>query len=423
MTRTVLVWTVVAALAGCNKKEDQAANHSPAGAPGAAVVQAKGDVKPVEAPAAGGSGTAAAAAPAADPKLVERGAYVAKASACVICHTAIGPTGPDLDHAFAGGLEMPDPMGTWRTPNITQDRSTGIGSWTDEQIIAAVREGTRPDGSGLYAIMPYMNYGRMTDADAKALVAFLRTIKPVERVVAPNRDLKMPRGPGPKPANAPDDVTDPLEHGEYLATLMLCSHCHWTPDMKTMAPAGPDKMFSGGLPVTAPMLGKGTIYTANISSDPETGIGNYTEDQIFTTIKTMVKPDGKPIRGPMMFMQGTWSQMDDADLRAVAAYIKKLPPVKHKVPASDFVANAGPPPGAAPDASPAGKGSAAMNAPTRSKQPKQPKQPGGPELSSDPLVMPSGNKIDGGAHGGPGHQAIDGVANAPGIAAPGTSKR
>ena len=99
--------------------------------------------------------------------------------------------GPDFANAGAGGLEMPETIGTWRTPNITPDKGTGIGNWTDEQIIAAVREGVRPDGKKLYPIMPYMNYNVMTDDDAKALVAFLRTLKPVERTVAPNKDLKM----------------------------------------------------------------------------------------------------------------------------------------------------------------------------------------------------------------------------------------
>jgi cytochrome c553 len=352
MNKTVLVCVVLAAVIGCKKKQEEPAANNPPPEKAVETAKAKTDTPPP--------------APGPDPKLVERGAYVAKVGACVICHTAIGPTGPDIEHAFAGGLEMPDPMGTWRTPNITQDKGTGIGNWTDEQIIAAVREGVRPDGSGLYAIMPYMNYGRMTDDDAKALVAFLRTVKPVERTVAPNKDLKMPKGPGPMPANQPDDPNDQAKHGEYMATLMLCSHCHWTPDMKTMAPAGPDKMFSGGLPITAPMLGKGTIFTANITSDPETGIGKYTEDQIYSTIKTMVKPDGKQIRGPMMFMQGTWSQLDDKDLHAVAAFIKKLPAVKHKVAASDFVPNA-PPPGTPPaGAAPAAPAAApAEPAPTK----------------------------------------------------------
>jgi mono/diheme cytochrome c family protein len=336
MSKTVLVCVVLAAaLAGCKKKQEEAAaaTNPPATAPEKAVEQ----VKPKE---------AVPAAP--DPALVERGAYVAKAAACAICHTAIGPTGPDLANAFAGGLEMPDAIGTWRTPNITQDKGTGIGNWTDEQIIAAVREGVRPDGAGLYAIMPFVNYSRMTDDDAKALVAFLRTIKPIERTVGPNKDLKIIKGPGPKPTNAPDLKDDKLKHGEYMATLMLCSHCHWTPNLKTLAPMGPDKMFSGGLPFEIPALGTGKLWARNITSDPETGIGKWTEDQIFTTVKTMVRPDGTPIHGPMQFMQGPWSQLDDADLHAVAAYIKSLPPVKNKVPDSTFKPNAGPPPGAAP---------------------------------------------------------------------------
>jgi mono/diheme cytochrome c family protein len=332
MNKTVLVCVVLAAVAGCKKKQQEQPAAPPPPAPEKAVEQAKTET----------------AAPGPDPKLVERGAYVAKAAACAICHTAIGPTGPDLANAFAGGLEMPDAIGTWRTPNITQDKSTGIGNWTDEQIIAAVREGVRPDGAGLYAIMPFMNYRRMTDDDAKALVAFLRTIKPIAKTVAPNKDLKIMKGPGPKPANAPDDTTDKVKHGEYLASLMLCSHCHWTPDMKTMAPAGPDKLFSGGLPFEIPMLGTGKLWSRNITSDPATGIGTWTEDQIFTTIKTMVKPDGKMIYGPMQFMQGPWSQLSDDDLHAVAAYIKSLPPVKNKVPDSTFKPTAGPLPGAPP---------------------------------------------------------------------------
>jgi mono/diheme cytochrome c family protein len=330
MNKHVLVCVVLAALAGCKKQQEEPAATNTPPVPEKAVETAKPKDEPPP--------------PGPDPKLVERGAYIAKAGGCVICHTAIGPTGPDLANAFAGGFEMPDPIGTWRTPNITQDKSTGIGGWTDDQIIAAVREGVRPDGGGLYAIMPFMNYNRLTDDDAKALVAFLRTIKPIAKTVAPNKDLKIMKGPGPKPANAPDVKDDKVKHGEYMASVMLCNHCHWTPaDLKTMAPAGPDKMFSGGMPFEIAMLGTGKLWARNITSDPETGIGKWTEDQIYSTIKTMVRPDGRPIMGPMLFLQGPWSQLDDADLHAVAAYIKSLPPVKNKVPDSTFKPNAGPP--------------------------------------------------------------------------------
>jgi mono/diheme cytochrome c family protein len=288
------------------------------------------------APVGSGSGGSATAPPPVDPNkaLVDRGAYVAKLAGCGSCHTPLGPNGPDFSKAYAGGLEMPDTVGTWRSPNITPDKGSGIGGWTDEQIAASIREGVRPDGGPLYPIMPYLSYNRMTDADVKALVAFLRSLKPIANDVLPTKNLKMPQPPAPKPANELDDAA---HHGEYLATLMLCSHCHATPGPDN-APL-PDNMFAGGLGFTMPMLGKGTLYAANISSDPATGIGKWTEDQIAAAIKTMMKPDGKIIQGPMLFLQGGWAQLDDADVKAVAAYIKRQPPVVNKVPASTFKPN------------------------------------------------------------------------------------
>jgi mono/diheme cytochrome c family protein len=345
MKMRLLLSVTALALAGsgCKKKGEEAASSSAPPPPTETkVVETKKTPEPPPGP---------------DPKVVERGAYLVKAGGCVVCHTGMGPKGPDLEHAFAGGLEMPDPIGTWRTPNITPDKGTGIGGWTDAQIAAAIREGVRPDGTQLFPIMPYMNYNRMTDADVNAVVAFLRSVKPVERVTAPNKDLKMAKVPAPKPANQSDGGDDPVKHGEYMASIMLCSHCHWTPD-KNFAPAGPDKMFSGGLPLELPMLGKGTLITANITSDPETGIGKWTEDQIFTTIKTLTRPDGRPIVGPMMLLQSGWSQLEDKDLKSVAAFVHQLPPVKNKVPASTFKM-AGPPPGAPAGA---GSGSAAGSA-------------------------------------------------------------
>ena len=309
---------------------------------------------------------AAAAEPVGpDPKVVERGAYLVKAGACLVCHTAMGPTGPDLANIGAGGLEMKEKFGTWRSPNITPDKGTGIGNWTDDQIASAIREGTRPDGAKLMPIMPYMNYNVMTDDDVKAVVTFLRTLKPIERQVAKS-EIKMAAMPAPKPANQPPG-DDPLKRGEYMASIMLCSHCHWTPNKDFTGPAGPDKLFSGGLPMEMPPLGTGVLYTANISSDPETGIGKWTEEQIHTALKTMQKPDGKMIQGPMLFMQSMWSQLEDSDLKNVAAFIKKLPPVKNKVAKSTFKPNppgAGGPPGGGPPGAggPPGGGSGAGSA-------------------------------------------------------------
>jgi hypothetical protein len=175
-------------------------------------------------------------------------------------------------------------------------------------------------------------YNRMTDDDVNALVAYMRTLKPVERTVAPNKNLRFPQITPPKPANAPDD---PKHHGEYLATLMLCGHCH-------MEPGQPDHLFSGGLDHTIPTLGTGKLYAPNITSDKDTGIGAYSEDQVFTTLKTMTKPNGKMIAPPMLMLQGGWSQIADADMHAVAKFIHELPAMKHKVTPSTFVFSPGP---------------------------------------------------------------------------------
>ncbi len=342
MIKHVLLCSALLAIGACKKSEEPKPADKPA--------------VTTEAPKAVESPKKAAEPAAPDPKLVERGQYIANAAGCLTCHTGMGPKGPDMANPGAGGLEMPDPAGTWRTPNITSDKASGIGSWTDAQIAAAIREGVRPDGAQLYAIMPYMNFNRMTDADVTALVAFLRSIKPVEKVVAPNgKDLKFPKLAMQKPANAPDVTGDPVKHGEYMSSIMLCNHCHWTPDAH-MAPIA-DKMFAGGLDMTIPAFGTGKVYARNITSDQETGIGKWTEDQIFTTIKTMVKPDGKMISPPMMLLQRGWSQLDDKDLKAVAAYVHQLPAVKNKVPDSTFQMKmmGGPPPAAgsgAPDAAP-----------------------------------------------------------------------
>lgn len=264
-----------------------------------------------------------------------RGAYVVHATGCLVCHTAIGRSGPDLANLGGGGFEMTEALGTWRGPNITPDKSTGIGTWTDDQVARAVREGTRPDGTQMYSAMPYALYNRMTDRDVASVVAYIRTLKPVERVVAPNKNLKFSQIPVPPPMNAPDVHTDPAKHGEYLANLMLCAHCHHTA-AKDGGPPAPDQLYSGGQDLTVAALGSGKLYAPNITPDADTGIGSWTEQQLFTTIKTMVRPDGGLIAPPMRLMQGGWSQLTDADLRAVAGYIAHVPAIKHAVPDSTF---------------------------------------------------------------------------------------
>jgi hypothetical protein len=355
MNNRVVVSLLALALAGgCKKKVAADDQPKPAISPAAAAEVGNGSAE--------GSGSAAPEAPAPDPKLVERGGYLTNLLGCPFCHMPMGPRGPDFSRAFAGGMEVPEKFGTWRAPNITQHKGSGIGAWTDEQIIAAIREGVRPDGSKLFPIMPYLNYNRMTDDDAKAIVAFLRTVPAIDNVVAPNKDLKLPQIPAPKPANAPDAVDDPLKHGEYLVTLMHCNMCHAKPG-KDHVPDVMGHPYAGGMEFELPpMFGTGKLFAPNITSDKATGIGKWTEEQIAQAVKTLTRPDGSMIQGPMQFYLAGWSKLEERDVRAIAAYVKQIPAEKHKVPKSTFKP-AGPPPGAADKAGGPGGGPPGGGAP------------------------------------------------------------
>jgi len=352
MKRLALICVAVLAIAACKKKQSPAEGS---GSAASDIVAGSGSAAGSD--VAAGSGSAAGSDTAPDPAKaqIERGAYVAGLTGCAMCHATMTPKGPDFSHPFAGGGEVQETFGTWHPQNITPDPETGIGKWTDEQVMAAFREGKRPDGSQLYAIMPYPYYNRMTDDDAKAVVAFLRSQKPFVNKSVPNTDLKMPKIPMPPAANQPDPTDDMIKHGEYLATIMHCVMCH-TP----MTPKGPDmkRAFSGGFEFEIPMMGEGKIYSANITSDPDTGIGKYSTADIIKVLRTATKPDGSPVQGPMVFYVQGWSQLTDADAMAIAKYIQSIPPIKHKVPASTFKPRlpppgAGAPPGAPPAAPPA----------------------------------------------------------------------
>jgi cytochrome c553 len=296
------------------------------------------------------SASASAAAKPADPAVLKRGDYLVNVvMACASCHTAIGPTGPELTKKFAGGLEVPDMFGTWRSSNITQDKKTGIGGWTDEQIITAIREGKRPTGDQMFPIMPYPFFHSLSDDDAKAIVAYLRTIAPIENVVAGNTDLKLPKVPMPKPKGTAPGKS-PAEQGNYLGTLMHCAQCHTPLDPKTMEPVK-DKFMAGGFKFTLPFLGTGDLYSANLTPDKATGIGNYSDTELGDALTKLKKKDGKPIQGPMTITGMNWSKLEPDDVKAINTWMRELKPVDNKVPKSTFK----------PNPAPAGSGSAAAS--------------------------------------------------------------
>jgi mono/diheme cytochrome c family protein len=293
--------------------------------------QASGAESAATEPAAAGGSTETDEA--AD--LLARGEYLAAMTGCKECHTPFDEHGPDPSMAYAGGLEVPEPFGTWRSSNITQDEATGIGSWSDDEIIAAIRQGVRPDGERLFPIMPYTFYNAMSDEDVRALVAYLRTIDPIENEVERATDLKLPKPEMPPAQGEPVPADDPVARGGYLVAMMHCAVCHSPPGEH----GAPDmsRALQGGFHFELPMFGEGVLYSTNLTPDDETGIGEYTDEELVNSIRQMRKRDGSLIVGPMALYQSGWYQLTDADASAIVAYLRSLPPVRHEIPASTFV--------------------------------------------------------------------------------------
>ena len=267
----------------------------------------------------------AAAAAAQTP--LERGTYLVNSiSACANCHTMKGPPGAGMD--YAGGFVIGDNQGPFRAvaSNITPDPETGIGRWTDEQIVAAVRNGRRPDGTVVGPPMAIELYNKMSDEDVRAIVAYLRTLKPIRNQVAKSA-YRIPLGVPPPARNvSAPPRTDKVAYGGYLAgPLGHCIECH-TPQLRGRRDYA-NQLGAGGFELDAP--GGGKIVAANITPDRETGIGAWTDAQIKAAITDGVRPDGAKLSPPMAY--GWYKNIAPGDLDAIVAYLRSLKPIKHKV--------------------------------------------------------------------------------------------
>jgi mono/diheme cytochrome c family protein len=274
----------------------------------------------------------------ADDALVARGAYLVNGpAACGNCHT---PRNPDMSFVagmeFAGGFHLVDPAFDVYTANITPDPETGIGSWSDEQIAAAIRQGVDPKGKVIFPPMPVPTYNNMSDDDVKAIVAYLRTLKPVRNEV-PESHWNIPQQAMPPARGAPaPDPSDKVAYGGYLVTAVAhCFECH-TP----MGPNGPDmtKLGAGGMTIVlAPGM---EVNTANITPDKDTGIGGWSDADIIRAMTEGVTPTGQHVAPPMPFP--FFRTMSAQDLEAIVAYLRTLPPVANKVERTAFQAKAFP---------------------------------------------------------------------------------
>lgn len=253
----------------------------------------------------------------------ERGAYLVNTiGACGNCHTPKGPNGPVAGMELAGGFVIDERPFRAVGSNITPDRETGIGGWTDAQIVDAIRNGRRPDGSIIGPPMPIGLYRQISDSDVNAIVAYLRTVKPVRNKV----EKSVYRIPLQAPP-AVSHVSEPnrgskLAYGAYLAgPVGHCIECH-TP----MTPRGPDfanRLGAGGFTINTP---GGAVTTTNITPDPEDGIGRWSNAQIARAITEGVRPDGSRLV-PIMPV-GWYRGMKPEDVDAIVTYLRALKPLK-----------------------------------------------------------------------------------------------
>jgi len=266
-----------------------------------------------------------------DPVL-KAGEYIFHAVGCASCHTDQKHYGAPL----AGGRALKTEFGTFYPPNITPDRETGIGSWSEQDFVRALREGRDDEGDNLYPAFPYPAYTHLTDADLHALWTYLRAQPPVWQINRPHELRWFARArwsiglwkllyftPG---AYQPDPKqTASWNRGAYLAEAAAhCGECH-TP--RTML---------GGLKTDTRYAGtrngpEGSVMP-NITPDRKTGIGRWSRGDLVTYMASGLAPDGD-LAGDLMaeVIDNGLKYLTKDDLAAIAEYVQSQPPIEHSV--------------------------------------------------------------------------------------------
>lgn len=272
---------------------------------------------------------------------IERGKYLANNVAlCMDCHSTrdfskySGPIKPGTE-GMGGeivGKEFGIP-GKVPMKNITP---AALGNWTDGEIIRAITSGVNKHGEALFPLMPYPNFVNMSEEDLYAIVAYIRTLKPIKNEVG-DKELDFPLNyivktlplDSYKPHKAPEK-SDMNAYGKYLVTMASCNHCH-TPTKDGEPIAGME--YAGGTEVKLPF---GTIRGANLTPDVETGLGTWTKEQFIQRFKSMETERVKN----MEIQQGSFNTimpwtlyggMTEEDLGAIYEYLHSLKPVKNMV--------------------------------------------------------------------------------------------
>jgi len=267
------------------------------------------------------------------PERVERGRYLASSvSGCVFCHSEVdwqAPGFPVKPGTEGGGRSFADEgVPFLSSPNLTPDVETGAGSWSDDMLARAIREGISHDGRTLFPMMAYPQYKYMSDEDVASVVVYLRTLKPLRSTPTPT-DIPFPLSRlingAPEPITesiAAPDRADQIAYGDYMVRLSICRDCHTPMDAQGQVIPGMD--FAGGFPLVGPF---GQIASSNITQAPS-GIPYYTEELFLEMMRTgMVK--ARKLHDMMPW--NIYGKQTDGDLKAIFAYLKTVAPIQHRV--------------------------------------------------------------------------------------------
>jgi mono/diheme cytochrome c family protein len=279
-----------------------------------------------------------AGAQAPDARL-ERGRYLVEGIlGCGNCHTPKSPDGqPIASRNLSGGavtFSLPPFAGA--ASNITPDRDTGIGRWSDEDIKRAIVEGKRPNhgrlaNTELGVVMPTPFFKALTPSDLEAVVAYLRSVPAIRNEVAPPVYRMAQRHQPFAEAEAgftEQKMGDPVYRGRYLVTLGHCLECH-SPMDKGVFDYG--RLGAGGRVFNAELVqgfpsGWTGSKAANITPHPTAGIGAWTDDEIKRAISQGISRDGRKLQPPMAFAY--YAKLSPADLSAIVAYLRTLKPLE-----------------------------------------------------------------------------------------------
>ena len=261
-----------------------------------------------------------------------RGEYLVRTVAvCGHCHAADAKRDPD--GALSGGMEFRNwRFGTVRAANLTPDLETGLGAWSEAEIVRALRNGERRNGRLLVPVMPYGWFHEMSDDDALAVARYLKTLPAVRNPVEQDTNFLFALGKlfflRPKKAisaSAPPRAAT-AEYGGYLAQHAgLCADCH-TPRGRVSAKPNTSRLFAGN---ARPPKGF-PANPSNLTPDPETGIGSWSEEDFLRALRTGVDPAGRTLHPFMPWEQ--FRRMSDEDLRAIYAHLRSRPAIRNEVP-------------------------------------------------------------------------------------------